>query len=60
MQIKSENYEICHDMMASHVEAVIKGWEDLAQFVITTFTKSKHLTRSICVLVCERVSECIF
>jgi len=25
MQIKSENYEICHDMMASHVEAVIKS-----------------------------------
>ena len=26
-QMKSENYEICHDNMISYVESVIKNWE---------------------------------
>ena len=57
--MKSENYEICHDVVVSHVEAVIKSWEDLAHFVIAMFIKSKH-ARSICVIVCERIVDVVF
>ena len=58
--MKSENYEICHDVVVSHVEAVIKSWEDLAHFVKTMSIKSKLLTRSICVIVCERIVDVVF
>ena len=30
--MKSENHEICLDVMVSHVDAVIKSWEDFAHF----------------------------
>ena len=57
--MKSENHEICLDVMVSHVDAVIKSWEDYAHFIMMMFTKLKHLIRSICVIRYERVSECI-
>jgi len=44
-QIKSENYKICHDVIVSHMKTMIKSWEEFAHFVITIFTKLKHLTR---------------
>ena len=37
-----------------------KSWEDFTHFIVMMFTKLKHLTRSICVIVYERVSGCIF
>jgi len=58
--MKSENQEICLDVMVSHVDAVIKSWEDYAHFIMMMFTKLKHLTRSIYVIVYDRVSKCIF
>ena len=30
--MKSENHEICLDVMVSHVDAVIKSWEDYALY----------------------------
>ena len=59
-QMKSENYKICHDVMISHMKAVIKSLEEFAHLFIPMFTKSKHVTRSICVIVCERVNGFIF
>ena len=32
-QTKSKNQEICHDIMISYVEDVIKIWEDFAKFL---------------------------
>ena len=57
--MKSENQEICLDVMVSHVDAMIKSWEDFTHFIMMIFTKLKHLIRSICVIRYERVSECI-
>ena len=30
--MKSENQEICCDMIVSHVDTVIKSWEDFTHF----------------------------
>ena len=57
--MKSENQEIYLDVMVSHVDAMIKSWEDFTHFIMMIFTKLKHLIRSICVIRYERVSECI-
>ena len=42
-QTKSENHEICQDVMISYVEAVVKIWECFAQFVTYDAYKRKHL-----------------
>jgi len=44
-QTKSKNYKICHDIMISYVEAVVKNWEGFEQVVTYTPYKLKHLRR---------------
>ena len=43
--MKSENHEICHDVMISYVEAVGKNWEGFVQFVTYDVYKPKHLRK---------------
>ena len=44
--MKSENHEICHDIMISYVEIVIKNWGGFAKVDMCVAYKSKHLRRS--------------
>ena len=45
-QTKSENYEICQDIMISYMEAVIKNWAGFVKVVTYVAYKTKHLRRS--------------
>ena len=44
-QTKSENHEICQDLVISYVEAVVKNWEGFAQSVTYDVYKPKYLRR---------------
>ena len=44
-QMKSENHKICHDIMITYLEAVVKNWEVFAQVVTYALYKSKHFRR---------------
>jgi hypothetical protein len=46
MQKKSENHEICQDVMISYVEVVVNSWEVSAQFIIYDVYKPQHLQGS--------------
>ena len=41
-QMKSENYEICHDHTISYVESVIKNWEGFAKVVTYVDYETKY------------------
>ena len=47
MQTKSENYEICQDVMVSYLEVVVNSWEGLVQFITCVAYKPKDLRRSL-------------
>ena len=45
-QMKSENHEICHDIVLSYVKTVVKNWEDFSKVDTYVAYKSKNLQRS--------------
>jgi len=48
--MKSENHEICQDLMISYVEAVVKNEEGFAQSVMYDVYKPKYIKRRIVAL----------
>jgi len=44
-QMKSENHEICHDIVLSYVKTVVKNWEDFSKVDTYVAYKSKNLQR---------------
>ena len=49
-QTKSENHEICQDLMISYVEVVVKKRTNFAQFVMYDVYKPMYLGRRIVAL----------
>ena len=47
---KSENHKICHDVMVSCMEDMVKNWEDFTHFFTYDVYKSKHLRGRIVAL----------
>ena len=43
MQMNSENHVICHDIMISYVDAVIKNWDGFAKVVTYVGYEIKNL-----------------
>ena len=44
-QMKSENYNICRDIMISYAVAKVNNWEGFVQVIMYAAYKSKHLRR---------------
>jgi hypothetical protein len=44
-QMKSTNHDICHGVMLSYMEVVLKNWEGFTYFVTYNVNKLKQLRR---------------